>query len=190
LQVARLLEHLLWELLWVSLRCIGSAALVATLVQRLLIRSKFSFALVAPDLQRLQPFKGLVSLVKQCWLSIGLGAFQVLAFAVLVGIAGIQFWRGKTLDFALASAPSLWQSQALSALAMLFVLGAVEFWQRRRRHLKELSMTHDEMRREYRESEGEPLLKAERRALHEMMSRGELVARIRRAKVVVVERDG
>ena len=71
---------------------------------------------------------------------------------------------------------------------MLF-FGVLDFLVKRKEYLKELSMSHDEIRRETKDEEGDPLVKTMRRLQHEELLQRDLVARVRRSKVIVVERD-
>lgn len=73
-------------------------------------------------------------------------------------------------------------------VAALGITGAAEFLFRRRKHLRDLSMTHDELRREHRQDEGDPMLRSQRKAMHESLLMQDLIQRVRRSKVIVVER--
>jgi type III secretory pathway component EscU len=75
-------------------------------------------------------------------------------------------------------------------VAILVVAGVVDYQIRRRRYHRELSMSHEELQRELREDEGDPVMKAHRRAVQEVLSMEELVSRVRKARVVVVEPRG
>ena len=77
----------------------------------------------------------------------------------------------------------------LSASGAGAIVAGSEFSFRWFSHRKKLSMSYDEARREAREQEGEPHLKAKRRGLHEELSRGAVLKGIRKAKVVIVERE-
>jgi len=72
---------------------------------------------------------------------------------------------------------------------VLLLFGALDYFFKRRDFLKELSMSHDEMRKEYKNSEGDPLIKSQRRAEHEALAMRDLVTRLRKSRVVVVERN-
>jgi type III secretion protein U len=63
----------------------------------------------------------------------------------------------------------------------------LDLFLKRREYLTELSMSHDEMRRESKDEEGDPLVKSMRRSLHEQLLMQDLVKRVRKARVVVVE---
>lgn len=77
------------------------------------------------------------------------------------------------------------------ALAMALAgVGLTDYLGQRHRHRKALRMTWDEVKREHKETEGDPVLKAERKRIHaewlDLVSLGELT----RATVVVVVHPG
>ena len=76
----------------------------------------------------------------------------------------------------------------LPICAGLLFLGGVEYLLKRRRYMRDLSMTHDELRQELREEEGDPFVKAARNMLHSSLAYEEMAARVRASKVLIVER--
>ena len=71
---------------------------------------------------------------------------------------------------------------------MLVAWGVADYFINRRRYFKELEMTHEELKREFREEEGDPQIKAERRAAHHSIAVQALTEQVRRSKVIIVER--
>lgn len=69
----------------------------------------------------------------------------------------------------------------------LLLLGIFHYLVRRREYYAELSMSHDEVKREFRDEEGDPYIKAHRRYFHQMISMEDVVKRVRRSKVLIVE---
>jgi type III secretion protein U len=49
-------------------------------------------------------------------------------------------------------------------------------------------MSLDEARRELKDDEGDPMLRSQRKAMHESLLMQDMVQRVRRSKVLVVER--
>jgi type III secretion protein U len=76
----------------------------------------------------------------------------------------------------------------IAGCLLLLIVGMLEFLLKRREFYRELSMSSDEIRREFRESEGDPGIRSARRALHREMVMQDLVKRVRRARVIVVEK--
>jgi len=69
------------------------------------------------------------------------------------------------------------------------VLGAADYLWQRHRHAKSLRMSREEVKREHKESEGDPLHKAERQRLHREILEQQMIDDVRRANLVVVDRD-
>lgn len=65
------------------------------------------------------------------------------------------------------------------------VIAAVDFWYQRHEYIKGLKMTKDEVKREYKEMEGDPLIKGKRKQLHQEMAMSSTLAQVRKASVVV-----
>ncbi|HKE13345.1 MAG TPA: EscU/YscU/HrcU family type III secretion system export apparatus switch protein [Kofleriaceae bacterium] len=74
---------------------------------------------------------------------------------------------------------------ALGAGAALAAMAVFDYVQARRRHMRQLMMSPDEIRREMREQEGDPHLRARRRRRMRELSRRRLVE-VKRADVVLV----
>jgi flagellar biosynthesis protein FlhB len=72
-----------------------------------------------------------------------------------------------------------------AALAFALVAGA-DYLLVRRRWKKGLMMSPDEVRREHKEQEGDPLIKAHRKAAHQELSMVQIAAEVRLADAVVV----
>lgn len=72
---------------------------------------------------------------------------------------------------------------------MMVALGAGDLLWQRWRYLRNQRMTREEVKREYKESEGDPHHKAERGRLHRELSEQRMVADVRKADFVVVNPD-
>ena len=72
-------------------------------------------------------------------------------------------------------------------VGVVFLLfGAGDYLLQRFLHLRELRMTKQEVKQEFKESEGDPLIKGARRHLHLEIATQNMMAAVRRAHVVVV----
>ncbi|MGC3997863.1 MAG: EscU/YscU/HrcU family type III secretion system export apparatus switch protein [Anaeromyxobacter sp.] len=149
----------------------------------------FSPGALRPRLSRLSPAAGLRRLVTPAQLAgVALG---LLKAALLLAVA----WRWAraeapgVLALARLEPDAAWRwLPALAGLlarlaAALVALGLLDLLLARRRHRRGLRMTRDEVRREHREDEGDPALRAERRRLGRALVEAGPVAR---ATVLVV----
>src|SRR5262249_49817421 len=101
----------------------------------------------------------------------------------LVGLAGAP--AGQTVGAFGAIARTLGLRIVLLGLA----LGGLDYLLQRRRHLHGLRMTREEVRREAKESEGDPHHKAERQRLPRELLQQRMLAAVRKADFVVVNPD-
>jgi flagellar biosynthesis protein FlhB len=77
----------------------------------------------------------------------------------------------------------------LRLAAAAAVIGVGDYLWQRHAHRKKLRMSRDEVKREHKESEGDPSHKAERHRLHQELIQQRMVAEVRKADLVVVNPD-
>lgn len=147
---------------------------------------------LSPRLDRLNVFEGFKNLVS--WTRI----FSVVrAFVGSLGVAWIAYLllRDHAVDLARSSgrlpvatvvAGELARRLALMAAVAGVAIGAIDVLVVRRGWMKRLMMTKAEVKREHRESEGDPHLKAARDRTHREMLNSATLASVRTASVVVV----
>jgi flagellar biosynthesis protein FlhB len=175
-----------------SVPLVGAAAFVAFFVGIVQTGGVVSFARITPDLGRINPFAGLKNLLSmQRVASLGralVAATLVAVIAVKLLVAGAPDLAGTVGDASLAAALGgqlarrlLWWG-ALVGLA----LGGLDVLLTRRAWLRRNRMTKDEIRREHREAEGDPEIKAARRRAHQEMLAGAMIAAVKDATVLVV----
>ncbi len=73
----------------------------------------------------------------------------------------------------------------LTAAGAFCVIAAADWFFQKFQFTRQNMMTKDEVKREYKESEGDPLIKSKRRQLHQEMLAQNQVANVRKAKVLV-----
>lgn len=145
---------------------------------------------VSPKLERLDPFAGMKKLfATRNLVQAGLGIVKTLA-AGWVAFRGVASAAGSLAQAPRLTAPgagalvkAIALPIALQLAGVLLAFGILDFLLARRRHVKSLMMSKDEVRREHKEAEGDPRHKAERRRRHRALGN---VAPIARARVVVV----
>lgn len=153
----------------------------------------FAMSRVMPDLSRLAPGKALGQMVSKRTL------VDVARSLVLLGLLAASLWApmveavgasvglvGRGADTFLAAFPSLASKLVARALAVLAVAAVVDVLITRLRHREDLKMTRDEVKREHKESEGDPHVKGERQRLHREMVEHQVLEAVRTADVLVV----
>ncbi len=181
----------LWVLATVALPICGASLVAGGLAAVVQVGGfRFSTHAVAFRLERLDPVKGLRRVF-----SLDQVASMAMSLAKVAG-AGLLAWRCLSNEApALSQLPRLEPQRAANAACALLspltielssalaVFGLVDLLRAHRRHRRALRMTHDEVRRDLKEQEGDPRHKAERQRLHRALAAAE---RISKATCVVV----
>lgn len=187
-----LVDEALSALLGLSVPLVGAAAATAVVVAGVQAGGVFTTKRLLPDLSKLSPIAGLSSLISAQRL------FQI-ARSLFAAILTLSLLRARLRehlgDFAAtigsptkAAVVAGVLSKALlrDVALLLFALALADVLITRRAYFAKLRMTKDEVKREAKESDGDPHLKAAReQAHHEMMSQASMAA-VRSATVVVV----
>ena len=166
---------------------------VAALASPLLLRGwLFSSKALAPKFNRLNPFSG----IKRMFSSQGLIELvkSLAKVGLLGGVAAWLIWSNVGPIFSLSMEPSPLAIQHMGDIigkifllvsgAMIFIV-AIDLPYQLWSHFKKLRMSKEELRREAKESEGDPHLKAHIRAQQREVARRRMMSEIPTADVVV-----
>ena len=152
----------------------------------------FRPAALMPDLSRLSPLRGLGRLLSPAVL---VEAGKSLVKLGVVGWAGAHALAAvlPSLPRAMQWAPATLAGQAggailrllLGMLAVQAVIATLDVLWERARHAKGLRMSRQELREEYRESEGDPRIKARIRRLRSQRARRRMMLAVPKATLVL-----
>lgn len=146
-----------------------------------------------PNLGRLNPLEGLkrlfskralVELLKSLLKLVGIGVivYQSVNAAVL--------WTSSQYDADLGRSVSslklLIYKTALKVAAFLFAIGLLDYVYQRMEHAKSLRMSKQEIKEEYKQTEGDPQLKARIREKQRLLARRRMMQEVPKADVVIV----
>lgn len=172
---------------------LGGLFVISLLVSYLQVGSIFSFESIKPNLNKLNPTEGFKQKFLKSRPYIEL-AKTLLKIAVTVVVVGSVLWnaRGDVVELT-NQPPSLVAAFTLHLIfeiglkvGMAFVLLAVgDYFLQKYLHLKEMRMTKQEVKEEYKETEGNPLIKSARRQIHREIIMQSMMAAVKRADVVV-----
>jgi flagellar biosynthesis protein FlhB len=168
--------------------------LIALFANYLQVGSIFAFESLKPDLKKLNPAEGFKQKFFKSRPYIEL-LKTIIKMVVAAVVVGLVLWDAR-VDMVRLSQQSLsnvlWYTSHLAfeigikvGLAYLF-LGAADLFLQRFLYLNEMKMTKQEVKQEYKEMEGDPLLKSMRRHLHREILSQNMVAAVKTADVVVV----
>jgi flagellar biosynthesis protein FlhB len=175
---------------------LAAAALVALGVGLLQTRGLLAFGALKPDLARLSPAAGLGrAFGPQAALQVGKGLLKAALVGVLAWLtvrpvlAGLAALAGAPIPRLVGAMGAVSARLAERVALVALALGAADYLMVRRRHLARQRMTREEVKREYKESEGDPSHRAERQRLHRELMEQRMVAEVRKADFVVVNPD-
>lgn len=152
----------------------------------------FAFESVKPDLKKLNPSSALKKMFsKKNFVEFLKSVFQILFLSLLL----YQVVKGALpsllaipyggVDNGLAVLATVLKKIVIySSLAFVAIASADYFFQKTQ-HLKELKMTKEEVKKEYKEMEGDPLIKSKRKQLHRELLNNSMLRNVKRATVVV-----
>jgi flagellar biosynthesis protein FlhB len=152
-----------------------------------------SFKRLKPQFGRLNPFKGMKRLFSpQSWWELGKSLMKI---AVLVAVAWPQIAH-MTKVFTTNDGDSLNELAAATATTALsiirnvsvagLVIAAIDYIVQRRRVMKDLHMTKQEVKEEFKQNEGNPEVRQAIRARQAAISRNRMIGLVSSADVVVV----
>lgn len=180
------------QVLMVVFSSLAVAAFAAFCAEVLQVRVEFHWETICPRMNRIDLAAGFQRLFRglgSSWL-LFLKLFLVLILAkylVLSMLHSVQVaFFGSSLNQISFLLPQVVRI-AYQSSALLLFFGGIEYLANRRRFMKEQSMSLDEVRRELKEEEGDPHVKAERKALHEALLIQEIVKRVRSSRVIIVD---
>lgn len=184
-EVARSIVELVLPVLLVA----GAASLVFSLAQS---GGNIALGRIGAKLERLDPFQGIKNLfsgprvfsVLRALLGASLAAW--LAFLILRSALPSVAHSSGELAPALALAGETSQKLLRDAAILGLLVGLVDWVVVRRSWRKRWMMSRDEAKREYRESEGDPELRAARRRAHQEALFATTLAQVKDASVVIV----
>lgn len=185
------------QAVWTAVKAItpflALTAIVALAAPLLMGGWSFSFQAVQFKLEKLDPVKGMKRVFgPHGWMEL---LKALVKFLLLGGVACLLFWRFSPDLIALGQqglVPALfqlahligWSFLGLSASLMLIV--AVDAPFQRWNHTRQLKMTHQEIKEEYKETEGSPELKGRIRRVQREMANRRMMEAVPHADVVVV----
>ena len=178
--------------LTISLPVVAVAAIASSAASFVQTGAQISAKKLVPSLDRLNPFTGLKNLFS--WQRV-VGIARALLAASAVSYYALRQLRGHAADFgssignaraAAGLAASVAGKVAWFAAVVGVSLGLLDLLLTRRAWFRRHRMSKDEVKREHRESEGDPALKAARRRAHQEALTGATLGALKTASVVIV----
>lgn len=183
-----LIEHTM-----IPLAILGAALIAITVgVQLGVTRMGVSLKKLTPDIKRLNPLTKLRELPKQNLPSLLQAAIMIPVFgAAVYFLVKDDFQSFLLLPLRSATAGATYVAGSIQALlwktSLVFVcFGAVDLLRQKRRYQQDLKMSKQEIRDEFKEVEGSPLMKQRIRRLRRDMARRRMMQEVPTATAVIV----
>lgn len=168
--------------------------LVGMAMTFLQVQPLFAAQAVKPKFDRLNPIAGFRNLFfkAQTYLELAKNFFKFAVLALLIylvvylSLGDIVQTLGKPIIQSSLAAWSLLLSFLWKASVVLLALGVADYFLQKKLLVKELKMTKSEVKREYKEEEGDPFIKQARVQLHHEIATQRMLEDIGKADVVVV----
>tara|TARA_R100000005_G_scaffold96723_2_gene86751 strand:+ start:8551 stop:9627 length:1077 start_codon:yes stop_codon:yes gene_type:complete len=181
-----------WAVIWVVAPALGTlmlAGLIGTLIQH---RPVLSAERIKPKLEKISIFKGF----KRLFSSKSLVEFaKGLLKLAIVGSVAVLFVLPSmnelpvVVSYDVPEVLKLIQEQSLlliaGIIAVMSVIAGLDFLYQRYNHHKELRMTKQEIKDEFKQTEGDPMVRARLRALRAERSRQRMMQAVPEADVVI-----
>ncbi len=183
-----------WTVLMAPLPLLVGMAAVAALMGVVQTQALIAPEAIKPDIKKLNPLSGLKNIFGKPRTYIEL-VKNVLKFAVIIGIvyANVASILPELLaTLRVEPESTFWLVANLAGDLLLQIgcfflaLGAADYFLQKKLHLKELMMTKEEVKREFKSDEGDPEVKGQRKQLHQELLAEGSISEAAKADVVVV----
>lgn len=186
------LNAIVMKILLLSMPILAVVMVVGIAINFLQVGPLLVFEPIKPELKKINPLdkakqmfsmKNLVEFLKS--------AVKVIIIAVLIYIVTKQSLDPLTRvphageRGVLQALKPMLSNLAINITLVYIVIAAADYFFQKFQHIKQLKMSKDEIKREYKESEGNPEIKGKRKQLHQEMVMNDTMERTRKASVVV-----
>ena len=185
---------LIREFLFIVCGALGCGVLASILADGFQVGFSFQPSILKPRSSRLSIVSGGKRILEGFK-----GAWQPLLRCVILCVALVMFFYvvlvrvinsafGFYYNILKVLANNIWLLFVICTLVYL-VLCAIEYLVNYRKYYRELSMSHQEYRREVKDDEGDPLIKSYRKSIQEEIMHQDFVARVKKSKVIVFKKS-
>jgi type III secretion protein U len=186
------LQAVLLEIVWMTVPALAVVIVFGVAANFFQTGALLVYEPVKPDLKKINPFekakqivsiKNLVEFLKSCFKVCFLGYLLYIVMRDAIP-ALLEIPHGGLAAVESVLYQVLYEVAKYTAL-VYGLIAAVDLWFQRRQHVKGLMMSKDEVKREYKEMEGDPHIKSKRKHLHQEMVMSDSTERVKKATVLV-----
>lgn len=152
----------------------------------------FAPEIIKMDLSKVSPSKGFSRLFSmRSIMEFVKGIFKLIIISV-VGLVilkpyfnGVEHMVGLPIPNALDEMKTMVLQLLIGIIIVLAVIAAIDLLYQRHEHMKKMRMTKQELKDEYRQSEGDPMVKSKLRQLRQEKARARMMQAVPEADVVI-----
>ena len=181
-----------WGYLRLILPIMGAVALAAILVNLLQVGFLFSAEPVMPKLSRIDPLKGaqrLLSRQSLAELLKSLGKIAVVGWVAYLTLKGEMENLPPLVDMSCGQISVYLGNTMVKVMVrgfwVMLVLALLDYGYQKWEYEKNLMMSKQELKEEYRQTEGDPLIRGRIRSIQRAMARRRMMAEVPKADVVI-----
>ncbi|GMT96504.1 flagellar biosynthesis protein FlhB [Corallococcus caeni] len=196
LAMSQILYMALKSLAVLTIPVAAGAAAMGGLMEFLQVGSLFTIDPVMPKFDKLNPIAGLKNMfTKKAFVELLKNLIKIsVAAYVVYGVVRdsmplvIETVRQDTHGIMAILGEIIYRVGA--RIVLLFVIfGVFDVWWQRKSYMKDMMMTKEEVKKEYKQSEGDPHHKAKRKELHHEIMEGAQMEAVKDASVIVTNPD-
>lgn len=152
----------------------------------------FSTETITPDLSKLSPAKGfsrlfsLRSIMEFVKGILKITIISVVGMVILTPFfGGLEHMVGLPIPLAMTELGTLVKQLMVGFLTVLFIIAAADLFYQRFEFYKKMRMSKQELKDEYRQSEGDPVVKSKLRQLRQQKAQARMMQAVPSADVVI-----
>lgn len=169
-----------------------SGMIAGTFVSYMQVGSIFATEPITPNFEKLNPIEGLKNMFKVVVFIELIKNIAKLSVVFFIAYKLIQEFKGDILlslsinpiDAAALTGDIIYQF-FMKVCIIFLIIAAVDFGLQRWNFMKNMRMSKQEIKQEYKQDEGDPQIKGERRRMHREMAMGDARKNVKRADAVV-----
>ena len=147
---------------------------------------------ITPELSKISIFKGFGRLFSaRSMVELGKGIIKLILISVAIVLVlkpyfnTVEHFVGLDISRTLFELQSLFLKMMVAILSVLFFLAIVDYMFQRHEFMKNMRMSKQDIREEYRQTEGDPQIKGRLRQLREQKARQRMMQAVPTADVVI-----
>ncbi len=173
-----------------------AGAVVGGLAEFLQVGALFTMDPLMPKLEKLNPIQGIKNMFSKKTVVELIKNLTKISIAAYVVYGVIRDGMGMVVQTVRQDVPGIlvvmgeMTYRVAARVGLVFVLFSIfDIWWQRKSYMKDMMMSKDEVKKEYKESEGDPHHKAHRKQMHQEIMEGAQMESVKSADVIVTNPD-